>query len=118
MTAMTEMADSMKSIGESLDGRRAFDAAAVLAAARALQENCHLAREQFPSGTNDHHSRASPAVWENRDGFDQEMARFDTAVKSLTAAAETGDAENMRAPFREVGRACSSCHEGFRLSER
>ncbi|MBS3651971.1 cytochrome c [Pseudaminobacter sp. 19-2017] len=118
MTVMAEMAKSMKAIGESLDGRREFNAGAALAAARALHQNCHIASEQFPTGTSDHHSRASPAVWENRDGFDAEMTRFDAAVKSLIVAAETGDAESMRAPFREVGRSCSSCHERFRLSER
>ncbi|TIP23014.1 MAG: cytochrome c [Mesorhizobium sp.] len=115
MSVMKRMAENMKAIGEMLDGRREFDANAARATAEALHANCHKAREQFPSGTRDHHSRASPAIWENPDRFEAEMQHFDTAVKALVAASGPGDIDNMRAPFRNVGQACSSCHEGFRL---
>jgi cytochrome c556 len=45
------------------------------------------------------------------------MKRFDATVKPFVTASESGDIGTMREPFRNVGQACSSCHDGFRLPE-
>ena len=66
MSVMKEMALSMKTVGEMLNGRKAFDADSAKASVAALHQNCHQARAQFSSGTPDRASRASSAVWENR----------------------------------------------------
>lgn len=117
MVVMKHMAESMKTVGEMLSGRREFDAIAVRAGVAALHENCHQTREQFSSATKDHASRASSAVWEKPVEFKAEMEVFDAAVKALVAASETGNLDAMRVPFKDVGQSCSSCHEQFRLSE-
>ncbi len=117
MSAMKQMADSMKTVSEMLTGRRDFDATTARAGVAALHENCHQAREQFSSATKDHPSRASPAVWEKADEFKSEMERFDAAVKALVAASEVGNLDGMKVPFKDVGQSCSSCHQKFRLPE-
>lgn len=63
-SAMKQMADSMKTVGEMLTGCRDFDATIARAGVAAFHEDCHQAREQFSSATKDHPSRASPAVWD------------------------------------------------------
>lgn len=117
MAVMKHMAESMKTVGEMLNGRKVFDAAAAQASVAALHKNCHQAREQFSSGTADHATRASAAVWEKPDEFKAAMEGFDAAVKALATASEAGDLDAMRVPFKNVGQSCSSCHEQFRLPE-
>jgi cytochrome c556 len=115
MSVMTEVADSMKTVGEMLSGRQKFDPAAIRASIKELQENCHQASEQFSAGTRDHKSRASQAVWENPVEFNSEMKQLEAAVKALVAASEAEASSEIRAPFIKVGQACSSCHERFRV---
>ncbi|WP_246592301.1 c-type cytochrome [Aminobacter anthyllidis] len=117
MTMMKEMADSMKTVGEMLNGRKAFDARVAQESVASLHKNCHQSREQFTSGTNEHASRASPAVWEKPAEFQAEMEKFDAAVKTLVAASEAGSLDEMRLPFKVVGQSCSGCHEQFRSAE-
>lgn len=117
MTVMKGMAANMKTVGEMLNGRKAFDATAVQTGIAALHENCHQAQEQFSSSTADHASRASSAVWEKPDEFKAEMETFDAAVKALVAASEAGNLDGMRVPFKDVAQSCSSCHERFRLPQ-
>lgn len=117
MSVMKEMALSMRTVGEMLNGREAFDADSAKASVAALHQNCHQARAQFSSGTTDRASRASSAVWEKPNEFKTEMDQFDAAVKALVAASEAGNLDGMRGPFEDVGRSCSSCHERFRLPE-
>ena len=117
MSVMKEMALSMKTVGEMLNGRKTFDPDVVQESVAALHKNCHQSREQFASGTSDHASRASAAVWEKPAEFQAEMERFDSAVKALVAASETRTLDELRVPFKNLGQSCSGCHERFRLAE-
>ncbi|GAA2888864.1 cytochrome c556 [Aminobacter niigataensis] len=117
MTVMKGMAANLKTVGEMLNGRKAFDAAAAQAGIAALHENCHQAQAQFSSATAVHSSRSSAAVWEKPNEFKAAMETFDAAVKALVAASEAGNLDDMRVPFKAVGQSCSSCHERFRLSQ-
>ena len=48
MQVMKDMASHMKALGEMLEGRVAYDAAAARENALALHENCHEVASQFP----------------------------------------------------------------------
>jgi cytochrome c556 len=50
MEVMKDMAAGMKALGEMLDGRAPYDAAAARRAALALHESCHTIVDQFPAG--------------------------------------------------------------------
>ena len=117
MTVMKEMADSMKTIGQMLNGTVNFDPAVARSAAAALHADCHQATEQFADGTDEYSSRALPAVWEKPIEFQVKMDEFDSSVKALVAAAVVGDIQALERPFNDVGQACSSCHERFRRPE-
>jgi cytochrome c556 len=117
MEVMKDMASHMKALGNMLDGRMAYDAAAARAHALALHENCHAAAGQFSEAAHDHHSRAAPAVWQQPEKFRAEMDDLARAVAELVAATASGRRDAMRQPLLDVGRACKSCHETFRLPE-
>ena len=117
MTVMKKMANSMKTIGQMLNGTVDFDPIVAQSAATALHENCHEATRQFQDGTNDHSTRALPAVWNKPVEFQARMDEFDSSVKALVASAAAGDIQALEKPFKDVGQACSSCHERFRRPE-
>ena len=117
MAVMKEMADSMKTIGQMLNGAVDFDPTVAQSAATMLHENCHEATQQFQDGANDHATRALPAVWDKPAEFQAKMEEFDSSVKALVAAAAAGDIQALEESFKDVGQACSSCHERFRLPE-
>jgi cytochrome c556 len=117
MQMMKDMASHMKALGEMLEGRMAYDAAAARENALALRENCHTVATQFPSGTLDHHSRANPAIWEQPEKFRAQMDNLQRVVGELVTATTLGQRDIVGSRFVDVGRACASCHETFRLPE-
>ncbi|WP_011578860.1 MULTISPECIES: c-type cytochrome [Chelativorans] len=114
MHGMKSMAEDMKALAEMLDGKRPFSADDAKARVASLHHTCHQAQDLFSNGKNDHASRALPAIWEHPDAFAAAMAGFDRAVEALMTATQTASLESLRAPFLDVGRQCSSCHEDFR----
>jgi cytochrome c556 len=117
MQVMKDMASRMKALGEMLEGRIAYDAAAARDNALALQRSCHAVANQFPDGTGDHPSRASPVIWEQPAKFRAQVQNLGRAVGGLVDAATSGPRDAVRSRFFDVGRACTSCHDTFRLPE-
>ena len=117
MQLMKDMASHMKTLGEMLEGRIAYDAAAARENALALHANCHIVASEFPEGARDHHSRASPAIWQQPEKFKAQMGDLQRTVGELVAATKSGQRDLVMSRFVNVGRACTSCHEGFRLPE-
>jgi cytochrome c556 len=117
MTAMKNIGRELKAIGEMLVGVVPFDAAVVAQHVDALHEDCHRAATLFPPGSLDHHSRASPAIWDRPEEFAEEMQRLHHATKNLVATAAFGDKAQLLASFEVVQDACNSCHKTFRLPD-
>ena len=117
MQLMKDMASHMKTLGEMLEGRLAYDAAAAHEDALALHATCHQVAREFPEGTHDHHSRASPAIWQQPEKFRAQMDNLQRLVGELVAATVSGRRDLVRSRFVAVGRACTSCHERFRLPD-
>ena len=68
----------------------------------------------FPPGSDGNGSRALPAVWSERAGFDRAAANAVTAAEALRAAAATGDAAATTAAVRSMGATCGACHRTYR----
>ncbi|WP_442581233.1 c-type cytochrome [Mesorhizobium sp. ASY16-5R] len=117
MSAMKNMGNELKAIGDMLVGNAPFDAAAVAQHAAALHENCHRTSTLFPPGSIDHHSRALPAIWEKPDAFKEAMQRLHGATETFVATATLGDKVALTASFEKIGTICSGCHETFRSPE-
>jgi cytochrome c556 len=117
MQVMKAMASHMKVLGEMLDGRAPYDGSAARDHALALHENCHKVANKFPNVVHDHHSRADPAVWEQPEKFRAQMDNLQHVVGELVAATTSGERDIVRSRFVVVGRACTTCHETFRLPE-
>lgn len=58
-------------------------------------------------------TEASPAIWDDPEGFAAKFAAFKEAAANLQAVASNGKGE-LGGAFGPVGASCKSCHDGFR----
>jgi cytochrome c556 len=117
MAAMKNIGRELKAIGDMLLGDVPFDATVVAQHADALHEDCHRVGTLFPPGTADHHSNASPAIWDKPENFAQAMQRLHGATEDLVVTAALGDKANLLASYVTVQNACNGCHQTFRLPD-
>lgn len=110
-----------KNIGTVLSatakGDKPYDQAAIDAALNVLEDTAKKLPALYPDGTKglktDGDFRASPKIWENRAGFEAEIAAFAKAVSE--AKTKMKDIDSLKASLPSIGKQCDSCHEGFRL---
>lgn len=117
MTVMKEMANSMKTIGQMLNGAVDLDPTVAQSRRRHCMKTAMNLPSSFKTAPMDHATRALPAVWNQPSEFQAKMNEFDSSVKALVAAAAAGRIQALERSFKDVGQACSSCHERFRLPE-
>jgi cytochrome c556 len=81
----------------------------------------HTFGDYFPDGSDmgaDTH--ASPKIWEDRAGFDAELAKFQTVVAAaMQASGRDGpaDLDAFKAAVGPVFGSCKSCHEGYQVRQ-
>ena len=105
--SMKTLTNFAKGEGTAADARKA---AAVLAAARDM----HL---WWPQGTakGAGDSKASPAIWTDKQRFGQRVAEYRQAAAAMDKAARSGDAAQVRAQLPALGASCKSCHTAYQL---
>ncbi len=84
----------------------------------AVQEMDDLARAfpaMFPAGTETGgDTKALPAIWSNRAGFDEASNNGIAAIDKLLAAAKSDDTAAFTKQFAEVGPTCGACHRNYK----
>jgi len=85
--------------------------------ARALARWARTLPTMFPAGTNLPSSKALPAVWSDRAGFEARAAAYAGAARALAEAAQGGDRAIFLQRWGEVRAACAACHETYRSSD-
>jgi cytochrome c556 len=110
--------DEMKRLGVHLEAiKKLLDAGESVApvAARAEEMRGYFATlpPLFPPGSTEG-SKALPAVWSDRAGFEQAAATATEAAAKLATAAGAGDASATATAFREVAGSCGGCHRSYR----
>ena len=68
----------------------------------------------FNQRVTDGKTDAKADIWDDTSGFEQAIAEFQAQSGKLAEAARAGDMAAMGAQVREVGKACSGCHEPYR----
>jgi cytochrome c556 len=71
--------------------------------------------QMFPPGS-DHgdKTRALPAIWTNRAGFEKNAANLTAAAEKLAGIAKAGDQAGFGPQVKTLGEACNACHKEFR----
>ena len=75
----------------------------------------------FPEGSEDpSRSEASPKIWQDRAGFDADLAKFQEAAQAAAkGAGKSGPADlaSFQALAQPVMGTCKSCHQSYRLED-
>lgn len=75
----------------------------------------------FPEGSDDPaRSKAAPKIWEDRAGFDADLAKFqEAALAAVKAAGKDGppDLASFKQLAQPVMGTCKTCHQSYRLQD-
>lgn len=85
--------------------------------ARALARWARTLPTMFPAGTNLPSSKALPAVWSDRAGFEARAAAYADAARLLAEAAQSGDRAAFLTQWTAVRATCAACHDSYRRSD-
>ena len=101
-------------MGEVVKGKQDYDAEDFARRADIVAQLSKLPLEGFVAGSYEGETDALPAIEENWDQFEGGMNKFIETADALAAAAKTGDMEQIRPAFGEVGKTCKGCHDNFK----
>ena len=114
--AFVVLASQFGRMQSTVKGQVPYDAAAIKANVEIVKTLSTLPWGAFGAGTQGK-SAAKPEVWSDAAGFKTAQAKFESAVVKLSAAADSGDLEKLRAAFGDVGASCKSCHDSYRVKK-
>lgn len=115
----------MKSNGKNLGGvlspmvkgEKPYDQAAVTAALAQLDDTAKKLPALYPDSLKGAKAEGdyspSPKIWENKSDFEAKIAGFAKAVTE--AKAQVKDLDSLKANLPTIGKACSACHETYRV---
>lgn len=114
---MEGVGDAAKPIGAMLKGERAYDAEVVMSSFRTFEDASKKLGNLFPAGSETGEgTEAAPAIWEDRDGFDAAIVKWQQAIAAAIAAAPA-TLEEAKPAAGEVFNACKGCHDTYRIEE-
>lgn len=73
---------------------------------------------RFPAGSGSGDTRALPAIWTERAGFEAANANMVTRLRALQAAANSGDQAAFGVAFQQTGATCDACHRPYQRRGR
>ena len=95
-------------------GKIPFDAKIAADSAAVAEFVGKLPWAGFGPGTDLGDTKAKPEIWANKAKFDDIAKKMDAEMVKLSAAAKTGNLENIKVAANAVGGTCKSCHDDFR----
>jgi cytochrome c556 len=94
------------------------DMAQIKAAAAKMAALGARAAAWFPRGSGPEagvKTGAKPQIWTDPAGFAAAAKTLQTATANLSAAADTGDLDRVKAAVGPTGAACKGCHDKYRV---
>jgi cytochrome c556 len=103
---------AMGALNAMVKGDAPFDAAAAKAAFQTLVDDMTVFPTLFPDGSDTGDTKAGPAIWSDRAGFEAASAKL--ATDAAAAAASVTTLDEPKAAFPTVGGNCGACHQKYR----
>lgn len=104
-------------VAAMLRGTKDFDAAIVAKSAARIQALSEMIPDLFALDTRqykDVKTLALDGIWNSQADFKSKADALNKAAGALVEAAKGGDKATTLAAYREVGKACSGCHDNYR----
>lgn len=116
MDDMEKIGRAVKRINDRLKSKRGL--AEITRDAEEIRAAAARVPSLFPPGSRDGHSEATPAVWERWPEFVAAARVLEEEAEKLALTARSGQDAAITAQFRATTRACSGCHDLFRVKSR
>ncbi len=113
MDDMKKIARTMKRINDRLKSKRNF--AEIVPDANEIRSAAARMPSLFPAASRDGHTEATASVWQRWPDFVAAARLLEQEAEKLASAAGAGQEALIGAQFRSVARACSGCHDDFKL---
>jgi cytochrome c556 len=114
---MEGVRDAAKPIGQMLKGEADYDAATVMTSLQTFQDASLVFGDLFPAGSEAFEtSEAAPAIWEDRDGFNEALATWQEAVNAAVAAAPQ-TLDEAKPTVGPIFKTCKNCHDTYRIEK-
>ena len=96
-------------------GQVPYDKAAIKANVDLLKTLSALPGTAFGAGMTG--GAAKPEIWSDSAGFKKAMDNYQANLVKLSAAADAGDLDKLRAAFGDTGASCKACHDSYRAKK-
>jgi cytochrome c556 len=114
---MEGVGDAAKPVGKMLKGEKEFDAQVLMKSLNTFLDASNRLGDLFPPGSETgEKTRAAPAIWDDRDGFNDAIAMLHKAASDAIAA-NPGTLDEAKSAMGPVFHACKNCHDTYRLPE-
>ncbi|WP_332118641.1 cytochrome c [Azorhizobium caulinodans] len=108
---MKEIGEQTKAAGAIVKGEAPYDAAKAAAIFKTYSEGADKFGALFPAGSDKGDTKAAPAIWSDRAGFDAALAKFKAAVAANID--KVGTADGFKTAMAAVGAECRACHQSY-----
>lgn len=118
-THYKEIGASFKAIRDELS-KPAVDKAKVQAAAAKMAAFAPQITGWFPKGSGSEaglKTGAKAEIWSDPKGFAEQAENFVARTQRFNAIAMNGDVAEMKQAIPQLGGACKSCHDRFRVAD-
>ena len=112
--AYTLMSLNFGSLGAMAQDKKPFNKDEAIRNADFVAMLCTVPKQYFGEGT-DKDTKAKPEIWTNRADFDAKMDKMVTEAQKLPAVVRADDMAAFKKQVGDVGAACKSCHDEYRL---
>ena len=89
-----------------------FNAATAQTQAHIIATVASLPWSAFGAGTEN--AKTKPEIWSDAAGFKAAQEKFQASAVALEAAAKTGDANQVKTAWGNMGATCAACHKAYR----
>lgn len=110
---MKRSGQQMGVVNRMVRGQDPFDAAKVTAAYEVWTDKAQKLATSFPDTSRTGDTRALASIWDDRAGFDAQIAQFAKDV-SDTRVQAIADIDGLKAALPVLLKDCNSCHEKYR----
>ncbi|MGB5412397.1 MAG: cytochrome c [Woeseiaceae bacterium] len=111
---MEGVRDATKPVGAMLKGEKAFDADTLQASLAVFADAAGKLGDMVPEGSEG--GEASPAIWEDPDGFAAKIKEWQDAIATAVAA-DPQSLDDAKPVVGPVLKSCKSCHDGYRVED-
>ncbi len=114
-SALYVMQQNFSRVAAMAAGKIPFDAKVAADSAATAEFVAKLPWAGFAEGTDKgRENRAKAEIWTDRAKFNEYAEKLQAEMAKFSAAAKTGNLDNIKPTISGVGNSCKSCHDAFR----